>query len=189
MRDIWQNFGSELAWVTIPSLLTIVFALSRLRRLPGAMPHNVQVSARALLVVISLVAAAMLFSPVTSTTHAHFIDLHLLTTLRASFENHIMFAQMAGNLLLLCWLGFLLPLAFRPIRPWMAVLIAAVTSVGVETVQYVITVGRVSSISDVVFNTVGAAAGALAAKAARANLLDERPRPTAPLAGYGTVHS
>src|ERR1700712_3588168 len=178
MRDLWSNFGAELAWVAIPSLLIIVFAVSRLRRRPGARSHNVQMLARALLVVFSLVAPAMLFSPVTSTMHARFLDLHLLTTLRASFENHIMFAQMVGNLLLLCWLGFLLPLAFRPVRPWMAVLIAALTSVGIETVQYLIAVGRVSSISDVVFNTIGAAVGALAAKSVRSRLLDQRPRPT-----------
>ena len=189
MRDIFRNFGAELLWVAIPSLLVVGFAISRLRRVPGSRPHNVQVVARALLVVISLVAGAMLFSPVTQTVQSRFLDLHLMTTLQSSFQNHIMFAQMVGNLLLLCWLGFLLPIAFRPIRPWLAVLISAIASIGIETVQYVIAVGRVSSISDVFFNTVGAAAGAIAAMAVRHRLLDQRPRPVAPIAMYGNVPS
>ncbi len=187
MRDIWRNFGAELLWVTIPCLLVLAFSVSRLRRSTGSRSYNVQVTARALLVVIAVVAGAMLFSPVTRTTHARFLDLHLLTTLRSSFENHIMFAQMAGNLLLLCWLGFLLPIAFRPVRPWTAVLIAAAASVGIETVQYLIAVGRVSSISDVFFNTVGAAAGAVAAKVLRNRLLGLPPRPVAPASEYDTV--
>ena len=189
MRDIWRNFGAELLWVTIPSVLVVAFAISRLRRAPGARPHNVQVVARALLVVISLFAGAMLFSPVTKTVHARFLDLHLLATLRSSFENHIMFTQMVGNLLLLCWLGFLLPIAFRPVRPWMAVVISALASVAIETVQYVIAVGRVSSISDVFFNVLGAAGGALAAGLVRHRLIDRPPRPLVPAGAYGNVPS
>ena len=189
MRDIWRNFGPELLWVSIPGLLVVAFATTRLRRAAGSSLHNIRVVARALLVVISLIAAVMLFSPVTKTVHARFLDLHLLTTMRTSLDNHIMFSQMVGNLLLLSWLGFLLPIAFRPVRPWMAVLIAAATSVAIEAVQYVIAVGRVSSISDVVFNTIGAAAGALAAKALCGPLLGGRPRPPAPAVRYGTVPS
>src|ERR1700712_920436 len=78
MRDIWRYFGAELLWVMIPSLLVVAFAMTRLRRAPASRPHNVQVVARALLVVISLVAGAILFSPVSRTTHARFLDLHLL---------------------------------------------------------------------------------------------------------------
>lgn len=114
--------------------------------------------------VISLIAGAMLFSPVAKTTHDRFLDLHLLRTLRSSLTNQIMFTQMVGNLLLLLWLGFLLPIAFESVKPWMAVVISGLVSIGIETVQYVIAVGRVSSLSDVFFNTVGAAVGAVLVK-------------------------
>jgi hypothetical protein len=163
VRDIWRLFGTELLWISIPALLAVAFALSRLSRAPGSGPNNVKIGARALLVVMGLAAGAMLFSPVSKTVAANAVDLDVFRTLHASFTSRLMFSQMVGNLLLLCWLGFLLPIAFRKIKPAMSVLICCGVSVVIEAVQYVIAVGRVSSASDVLFNTIGAAGGALAA--------------------------
>lgn len=161
MRELWRLFGTELLWVMIPAGLAVGIGISRLRRAEPV--HNMRIVARALIVVFSLAAGAMLFSPVATTVQARFLDLHLLSTLRHSFTSTIMFSQMVVNLLLLTWLGFLLPIAFARLRPWMAAAICLLTSAGIETVQYVIAVGRVSSVSDLFFNSVGGGAGALAA--------------------------
>ncbi|SDO54473.1 VanZ like family protein [Nakamurella panacisegetis] len=185
MRDLWNLFGTELLIVTIPALLAVAVGATRLRR-TGRI-HNMRVVARVLIVVISLAAAAMLFSPVATTTHARFLDLHLLATLRHSFASPILFAQMIGNLLLLCWLGFLLPIAFVRVRPWMAAVACLVTSAAIETVQYVIAVGRVTSISDLFFNTIGGTAGAVLAQLVGRRLLT--PPVAAPVAAYGNVRS
>ena len=183
MRDLWHLFRTELLWVTLPALLTIALGVSRLRRADRV--HNIRVTARVLIVVIALGAGAMLFSPVARTTHARFLDLHLLSTLRHSFTSQIMFSQMVGNLLLLSWLGFLLPIAFARVRPWMAAVVCVFVSAGIETVQYLIAVGRVSSVSDLFFNSIGGAAGAILAKLVGRRLLT--PPAAAPSVVYGTV--
>jgi hypothetical protein len=63
--------------------------------------------------------------------------------------------QLGGNLLVFAALGFFLPIRF-PVRPWAVLLIAAGCSTTVETLQYVLDLGRVSSVDDVLVNAAGA---------------------------------
>jgi hypothetical protein len=86
--------------------------------------------------------------------------------------------QIGGNLLVFAALGFLLPIRFDAVRfgavrfgavrfgarvP--AVLaIAAAGSVTVETLQYLLDLGRVSSVDDVLVNTLGAGLAALCSR-------------------------
>lgn len=81
--------------------------------------------------------------------------------------------QVGGNLLVLAALGFLLPLRFRLApdarRRTAAVLarvslVAAGISLTVEAVQYVLELGRVSSVDDVLVNTAGAVLAALCSR-------------------------
>ncbi|MGZ0145932.1 VanZ family protein [Kribbella sp. WER1] len=69
--------------------------------------------------------------------------------------------QIIGNLLLFAVLGFFLPLRFA-IGFRRVVLIAACCSLGIEISQYVFRLDRVSSVDDVLLNTVGAGLAALA---------------------------
>ena len=188
MRDVWQLLQPELGWLAIPIAVVIVVLAFRLIR-PGTSVPRIRISARGALVVLAVLVGALLFTPVSRTTHARYLDLDLIGTVDAAFTNRILFAQMVGNVLLLCWLGFLLPIAFGRIRPWMAVVVALLTSVTVEVVQYAIAVGRVSSLSDIVFNTVGAAGGACLAAAFDHLYLARRPRLTQPPRPYGNVPS
>jgi hypothetical protein len=71
--------------------------------------------------------------------------------------------QIGGNLLVFAALGALLPVRFRAGTAVVAVT-AAVAAATVETLQYVLALGRVSSVDDVLLNTVGAV---LAAQATR----------------------
>ena len=81
--------------------------------------------------------------------------------------------QVGGNLLVLAALGFFLPLRIRLApdagRRTVAVLVrvavvAAGISTTVEVLQYVLDLGRVSSVDDVLVNTLGAVLAALCSR-------------------------
>jgi hypothetical protein len=81
--------------------------------------------------------------------------------------------QVGGNLLALAALGFFLPIRFRLApdarRRTAAVLarvavVAAAVSATVEVLQYVLDLGRVSSVDDVLVNAVGAVLAALCSR-------------------------
>jgi hypothetical protein len=73
--------------------------------------------------------------------------------------------QIVGNLLVFAALGFLAPLRFAALASVRRVLaLGAGCSVLVETAQYVLRLDRVSSVDDVLLNTVGAGLAALASR-------------------------
>ncbi|MGQ4382952.1 VanZ family protein [Streptomyces sp. SAS_270] len=81
-------------------------------------------------------------------------DLHTMDT-----------GQVVGNLLVFAALGFLVPLRYASLASMPRVLaLAAGCSVLVETAQYVLRLDRVSSVDDVLLNTVGAGLAALASR-------------------------
>jgi VanZ like family len=94
--------------------------------------------------------------------------------------------QVAGNLLVLAALGFLAPLRFTALASVPRILaLAAGCSVLVETAQYVLRLDRVSSVDDVLLNTVGAGLAALASRRwwrATASASSDRSR-SAPVLG------
>jgi glycopeptide antibiotics resistance protein len=63
--------------------------------------------------------------------------------------------QVGGNLLVFAALGAALPVRWRATSTTVAI-VAAAASIGVETLQYAVDLGRVSSIDDVLMNTLGA---------------------------------
>ncbi|ROO51156.1 VanZ like protein [Micromonospora sp. Llam0] len=73
--------------------------------------------------------------------------------------------QIIGNLLVFAALGFFAPLRFAALASVPRILaLAAGCSVLVETAQYVLRLDRVSSVDDVLLNTVGAGLAALASR-------------------------
>lgn len=73
--------------------------------------------------------------------------------------------QIVGNLMLLSALGFLAPVRYRVLAslPRTALLAMAV-SCAIETAQYVLPIGRVASVDDVLLNTTGAALAAIVSR-------------------------
>ncbi|MEN9621172.1 MAG: hypothetical protein RL499_1365 [Actinomycetota bacterium] len=73
--------------------------------------------------------------------------------------------QLVGNLLAFAAVGFFLPMRLRLARaPWVpavVALVAAGLSVVVEVLQFVLQLGRVSSVDDVLINALGAALASL----------------------------
>jgi VanZ like protein len=66
--------------------------------------------------------------------------------------------QIGGNLLVFAALGAAAPMRWA--LGWRVVALAAVGSVAIEIAQYMLAIGRVSSIDDVLLNVVGAALAA-----------------------------
>jgi hypothetical protein len=73
--------------------------------------------------------------------------------------------QVGGNLLVFAAFGGFAVARWRAAEPWQVTLVAAGLSTVVEVAQYVLDLGRVSSVNDVVLNTVGAGLAAFAVRA------------------------
>ncbi|GAA1034316.1 hypothetical protein GCM10009557_38680 [Virgisporangium ochraceum] len=69
--------------------------------------------------------------------------------------------QVGGNLAAFAGLGAAVPVRW-PLRWWQVAALAAVCSVTVEGLQYLLDLGRVASVDDVLLNTGGAVLAALA---------------------------
>lgn len=73
--------------------------------------------------------------------------------------------QIGGNLLVFAALGFLGPMRFAALASFRRILVvAAAGSVLIETTQYILPLDRVSSVDDVLLNTLGAGLAALASR-------------------------
>ncbi|MEV5836394.1 VanZ family protein [Nocardia sp. NPDC052112] len=71
--------------------------------------------------------------------------------------------QLGGNLLVFAALGFLLPMRWAWFaNPWRLLLVGAALSTAVEASQFVLSIGRHSSVDDVLVNAVGAGLAGLA---------------------------
>lgn len=93
------------------------------------------------------------------------IPLHDLFTIITHDGPATAAAQIVGNLLLFAALGFFAPVRFAALASVPRILaLAASCSILIETAQYVLALGRVSSVDDVLLNTVGAGLAALASR-------------------------
>lgn len=72
-------------------------------------------------------------------------------------------AQVVGNLLPFAALGFLLPVRWR-VSPLRVTALAAGASTAVEVAQYVLDIGRVASVDDVLLNALGAGLAAVCSR-------------------------
>jgi glycopeptide antibiotics resistance protein len=73
--------------------------------------------------------------------------------------------QIVGNLLLFAALGFFAPMRFTALSSLPRILVlAASCSIVIEIAQFVLRLDRVSSVDDVLLNTIGAGLAALASR-------------------------
>jgi glycopeptide antibiotics resistance protein len=98
----------------------------------------------------------MLFTPQRTPRSIDLVPLHDLPSWFSGAPGTAL-AQLVGNLSVLAAVGFFLPIRFGWARslPRMLVL-AAAAAVAIEVLQWVLAIGRVSSVDDVLVNTVGA---------------------------------
>ncbi len=146
MHEVWARWGGVLLASAAAAPVVAAVTLLRARR---AGRYGV---AEVLLVAGTLPWLWMILTPdAAGGRQLSLVPLRDLLTLAPPD----MFVQIGGNLLVFAALG-----AFLPVR-WTAgtatvAAVAAAASVTVETLQYALDLGRVSSVDDVLLNTLGA---------------------------------
>ena len=144
--------------VVLPAAALALLAL--LRRRVGTR----RAVAAAVLVVAGTPFPVMMFMPQDAPRS---IDLTPLNDVPSWFDDSWLTAaeQLGGNLLALAALGACLPVLV-PALAWLPriALPAAALATGIEIAQWVFDIGRVSSVDDVLVNTLGATLAALASR-------------------------
>jgi hypothetical protein len=98
----------------------------------------------------------MILTPRDAAGEVHLLPLRDLAAQLAG-DPGVLGAQVGGNLLVFAAFGALAPLRFRALARLPAIIgLAAAGSLAVETMQYVLALGRVSSVDDVLLNAAGA---------------------------------
>jgi hypothetical protein len=148
----------------LPLAALAVWALARRRRIAG-----VAQAWRMSLAEVGIVygTAPWIWMTMLPSRQADRVSLVPLRDLATIFAHGPLTAavQIVGNLLVLAALGFFAPMRFAALASAPRILaLAAACSILVETLQYVLGLGRVSSVDDVLLNTAGAGLAALASR-------------------------
>ena len=112
----------------------------------------------------SLPWAVMLFTPQPAPRSVDLVPLHDLPSwLAGDFGTAA--AQITGNMLVLAAAGFFLPMRYTFAASFLRMTgVAVITSGVIEALQWVLAIGRVSSVDDVLINTLGAVLAAAASR-------------------------
>ncbi|MDL9977782.1 VanZ family protein [Microbacterium sp. ASV49] len=165
-----ERYGPVVAaaiLVGIPAGIAVVWALARWRLRHGATRSWAwrASTAEVGLVLGTIPWVWMIMTPRPGVGGVSLVPFQdLMVTLRGDDA----IVQVGGNLLVLAAVGFFLPIRFRLAAPkWVpaaVALIAAGISLLLEILQHVLQLGRVSSIDDVLVNTVGAVIACVASR-------------------------
>jgi len=162
----WRHFGTPIAAtvITLPFAAMLIMLLARRRQHAGVDPAWALRSAFAevAMIVGTVPWVWMILTP--DPGHARGRNLVPFRDLANQFHVGLTFAaiQIGGNLLVFASLGFFLPIRFR-LGPGFVLALGIVCSTTVETLQWVLRLGRFSSVDDVIVNAAGALIGAFCA--------------------------
>jgi hypothetical protein len=164
VRTVWHQFGTPVAVgiLAIPFALLLVFWLARRRRARGVEPG--WANRTALAEVGMIVGTAPWVWLILTPNPGHYRGGNLVPfrDLEDQFHRGLSFAaiQIGGNLLVFAALGFFLPIRFR-VGPAFVLAVGVVASCTVEALQWVLDLGRFSSVDDVIVNATGAVLASL----------------------------
>ena len=142
----------------VPLAATVVAGLARWRISRGAATtvawrHSV---AEVGILVGTVPWLWMILTPQDAQRGVHLLPLRDLAAQLAG-DPEVAVAQIGGNLLVFAAFGALAPLRFRSLARLPVIIgLAAAGSLAVETLQYALELGRVSSIDDMLLNAAGA---------------------------------
>ncbi|MGC5014875.1 VanZ family protein [Streptosporangium sp. DT93] len=166
MHQAWQMWGNVViaAFLSVP-VAVVAARLLALRRARAGRPHPVRT---ALADVVAVAGTApwiwMILTPAAGPGGVGPVPF---ADLRAVLQGppQTAFVQVGGNLLVFAALGAMLPVRSArfasPAGIGAVAAVAAAASITVETLQYALGLGRVSSVDDVIVNTAGAVLAAL----------------------------
>ena len=150
--------------LVIPGLLGLVLFRRRQvsrgraeRLLPGPLVLNVALACALLGVALITLSAR----PYGSDGRLDLIPFHpLWTALTGQIDASRVVATFGANIVLFVPLGFLLPLRWPRLDGWPSIVFAtAFISALIETAQYLMNIGRVAQLDDVIFNALGGLLG------------------------------
>ena len=165
VRAAWHDWG-HVVLVTValvPLAATVVAGLARWRISRGAAAtvawrHSV---AEVGILVGTVPWLWMILTPRDAQREVHLLPLRDLAAQFAG-DPGVAVAQIGGNLLVFAAFGALAPLRFPSLARLPVIIgLAAAGSLAVETLQYVLAVGRVSSVDDMLLNAAGAGVAGL----------------------------
>ncbi|MEV0292759.1 VanZ family protein [Nocardia sp. NPDC050710] len=168
MRQVWDSWGDVLVAWTLAVPLVVIAAgwLVRLRIGRGQPRGEALRSTIAELGILlgTLPWVWMILTPVHGERHVILLPLKdLIETLADASTNTVV--QVGANLVLFVPLGFFLPLRFPRFAGVLRMMsVGAALSAALEIAQYVLDLGRYSSIDDVLMNAAGAGIGAYLAR-------------------------
>ncbi|MFC9253103.1 VanZ family protein [Amycolatopsis thailandensis] len=168
MGELLRAFGAmiPLTITAIPYTLLgwPLLAAHRRRRQADRFTASATAAVDMTLALTCFLVLCLVTMPVTGAQGSR-LNLEPGTDLRLALSDGANLWQALGNFLMLSPLGALLPLRSRRLRSLSRIALGALAvSVLVESTQYLIQAGRVTSADDVLLNTLGAIAGAVLSK-------------------------
>jgi len=152
MGAAWRDHGTTIVWALLILPVGALVAYLWRRRSRDRRDTVAEIG----LVFWTLPFLGMLFTPQRAPRSIDLVPLHDLPSW-ISGDPSTALAQVGGNLLVLAAVGFFLPIRFGWACSLPRILgIAVGAAVLIESSQWVLSIGRVSSIDDVLVNTAGA---------------------------------
>lgn len=162
MEHVWQAYRVVLVCsaMALPPAALLVWGLVGWRRWHGLTRASaIRRSVAEVATVVGTVPWLFMTMQPNAAGHRHVTlqPLHDLLSVHPS----ALTVQIVGNLLVFAAAGFFLPIRLRAFASVPRVLAAAaVGSTAIEVLQYVLNIGRVSSVDDVLINMIGAGVAA-----------------------------
>jgi hypothetical protein len=161
----WANWrpGIVVALIAIPVAIVAAVWLTHRRRQAGWPSAWAARSAWAevIMIVGTVPSLVLTLTPTSGANGVNLVPFRDLSILVHIGWEHAA-VQIVGNLLLLAPLGFGIPIRWR-VGPFTVLVIGACVSVVIESLQWVMHLGRFSSVDDVLVNAVGAILAAMVA--------------------------
>lgn len=155
LGPVWGLLPAAFAAAVIACAVSMVFRIRR--RTP---PSEAAIGAALDVAVGAAVVSVLLLTFTQAGDERRTLVLVPFAELHASVGLHNAISQHVGNVLMFMPLGFLGPLRWRSFNSvGRVILAAAVFSVGIELLQWVVPTGRQASITDVITNTAGGVLG------------------------------
>ena len=178
MRAVWRDHGFTITVALLVLPVAAVIAYRRRRRTRSRRDAIAEIG----LLCWTLPFVGMLFTPQAAPRSVDLVPLHDLPTW-LSGDAGTAAAQLIGNLAVLAGTGLFLPVRYA----WAAslpriLLIAVAAAVTIEALQWVLAIGRVSSLDDVLVNTAGAVLAAACSRPWWATHKAGTEGPTVPVA-------
>jgi hypothetical protein len=164
MAGVWREWGYVIvaSALGLPVAALTTAGLSYMRSRSGQQTRWRYSIAEVGIVAGTLPWLWMILTPKPATRSVDLVPVHTIAAQLAG-DPVTATVQLGGNLLVFAAFGCLAPLRWR--IGWLAVVaLAAAASAGVETLQYVLDLGRVSAIDDVLVNAAGAGLAAFSSR-------------------------